>query len=170
MVDAVHLTREALRSAAGLLGEAGALLTRVEVELHDTDGSGALATDPAALTQALQALRPDVVVLCCAMDDPASFTRAAQYWLPQLDACGVRRPGWPVLPVLLCGTKRDAFSEGAWGVWGCLCMHLEGGAGGWVGGCGHPPRIHAPTHTRAHTTHTHAAQTTAPTGTAPSAR
>jgi GTPase SAR1 family protein len=114
VVDAVHLTREALRSAAGLLGEAGALLTRVEVELHDTDGSGALATDPAALTRALQALKPDVVVLCCAMDDPTSFTRAAQYWLPQLDASGVRRPGWPVLPVLLCGTKRDAFSEGAW--------------------------------------------------------
>jgi len=110
VVDA-HLFRSDAAPAFGE-SELGAALRRVSLRLVDSDG-GALARDGGALRDALVRTAPDVVLLCYSHADPGSLVRLAEYWLPELAAAGAARPGWPHLPVCLCGLKVDAFDDGA---------------------------------------------------------
>ena len=81
------------------------------MRLVDSDGA-ALARSRDALREALVRAAPDVVLLCYSHADPGSLVRLAEHWLPEL-AAAPAKPGWPYLPVCLCGLKGDAFDESA---------------------------------------------------------
>lgn len=68
-------------------------------------------------------LSPDVIILCHSLADPYSLSRVVEQWLPRLAASGYRKPNWPYVPVLLCGTKEDRRDN---------CERVRGGREGGI--------------------------------------
>jgi len=56
---------------------------------------------------------PDVIILCYTYEDPQSLVRLASFWLPSIKRAAASKPGWPYVPVCLCGLKADLFESGA---------------------------------------------------------
>ena len=89
------------------------VLSQVALTLVDTDAR-VLGVDAAALQSQLRAVSPTAIVLCCSLEEPGSYVRAATYWLPALEAFSCAS-GPSATPVLLCGTKSDTFAGEAVG-------------------------------------------------------
>jgi hypothetical protein len=74
----------------------------------DTDGT-TLGSEASAIVLEIERVRPNVVVLCFALDQPRSLSRICSFWLPTIASINNSKinPSWPFLPVCLCGTKAD---------------------------------------------------------------
>lgn len=123
VIEPIQLTVQQLKTVSAALGDNGQILTQLPPELIDTNGEE-LGRSEQALRRALDQVedKPHIAMLCCDLGNPAAFVRVAEYWLPALMSSGVKQPHWPFLPVLLCGTKRENFSEGASTANSGLCM------------------------------------------------
>lgn len=91
-------------------------LRRVHLKIVDCHGAE-LARSRDAIVRTVRAVAPDVVLLCYSHADPSSLARLASHWLPALTAAGPQKPGWPHVPVCLCGLKADLFDETPTFVW-----------------------------------------------------
>ena len=74
----------------------------------DTNGAR-LGGNASEIVLEIERVRPNVVVLCFALDQPLSLSRISSYWLPAIASVDNSRvnPSWPFLPVCICGTKSD---------------------------------------------------------------
>ena len=73
----------------------------------DTNGTR-LSSDASFVVLELERVKPNVVILCFALDQPRSLSRISSYWLPAISsATSAINPSWPFIPVCLCGTKAD---------------------------------------------------------------
>jgi len=93
------------------IGDGAEVLSQTALTLVDTDARK-VGADVGALHTQLRAAAPTAVILCCSLEEPNSFVRAASYWLPALEAFsrvddGRQAAVGAPLAVLLCGTKSD---------------------------------------------------------------
>ena len=104
-VDPIELSRNMLESYGTAFADFAPHLAQLAaLTLTDTPPS----TSPEEVAATVASAQPDVAVLCCSCEDPASFERLAEFWLPALGDGRVRRPaGWPFLPVVLAWTKHE---------------------------------------------------------------
>lgn len=104
-MDPIELSRNMLESYGTALADFSPHLTQLaSLTLSDTPASAT----PEEVAGAVASAQPDVAVLCCSCEDPASFERLAEFWLPALGDPRVRRPaGWPFLPVVVAWTKHE---------------------------------------------------------------
>lgn len=112
MVDPVLFRSDTAAAFGG--SRIGWDLRRIHLKIVDCHGSE-LARSRDAVVRTVRAVAPDVVLLCYSHADPSSLARLASHWLPALTAAGPQKPGWPHVPVCLCGLKADLFDESALG-------------------------------------------------------